>query len=165
LARSMTLPKTFPFVWSDLGVGPLEGVLRIQGPGQLALVALLVADVVPVQVGGERRLRGGGAAPASGSEEPELVLEDGPAEGGFVGGDDLVRALVVRIRGEVHPVVVLERGAERAAEVVAAGLRDRVHDAPLEAPELRGHGRGRDRGLLEGVLDEELLGLPADVVV
>ena len=44
-------------------------------------------------------------------------------------------------------------GAERAAELVAAGLGDHVDDAALEAAVLGGDVAARDLGLLDGVFD------------
>ncbi len=98
-------------------------------------------------------------------EEPELVLEDRPAEGHLVGGHHLIDVRVARERRQRLPAVVDERRPEGPGEAVAARLRDHVDHAALEPAVLRRDVAGRDLGLLHGVLDVERTGLLAQVLV
>ena len=73
---------------------------------------------------------------------------------------------VVAVAGDERaPVVVEQRLAERAAEQVAAGLRDDVDEAAAEAAELGRHAVGRDGRLLNRVLDVDVERLAAQVLV
>src|SRR5436305_651118 len=76
------------------------------------------------------------------AEKPQTVADDAAAERRFVHGVDLVdlcrRVLRAVLRlSEARPLVVRERVADGAAELIAARLRDGVDDAAGETAVLR----------------------------
>ncbi len=142
------------------GVGRLEGVVRGDRPGQLALEALVV-PVLQVRHPGVREgvLAGAVLRPAR-DEEPEAVLHDGPAQGGLEHLVEVALPLDVFLHLErrlLAPGGVREVGAEAARELVPAPLGDGVDGAAPEAAELGGDARGEDLGLLDRVLDEHVV--------
>src|SRR5205807_2802096 len=68
-------------------------------------------------------------------------------------------------RGLRCPLVVGEVVSQRAAEVVASGLCDRVDDATGEPPVLGGDAAGQKSCLLNGILNDCGLGLPSYCVI
>jgi hypothetical protein len=153
----------------DVEIRAGEAVTGRDRAGEFDFVAgLLVADLV-----GNRgfrladghdlgAIRGGTIPP--GAEEPQPVANQEAADGGFVNGVDVVFALVGQWRF-ILPRVVGEIGAERARELVAAVLGHHVDETAGEAAVLGGYAAGHDRGLLDGVLDEHVEGLAAEVLV
>src|SRR5690606_36435244 len=99
---------------------------RRRRPGELAFVPplLLRQRVWDVRRGGLPPLDA--IDDAAGGEEPQPIAGDRAAGGVLEGRNDIVDPRVVRVRRQRAPVVVRERGPERAAEAVAARLRDRV---------------------------------------
>src|SRR3954447_926811 len=147
-------------------------MLRRDLAGHLHFVALVRGgvDEGDVRAAGDRR--GGGVELTAGGEEPEAILQQVAAEGGFV----LVAAdaRVFRLRnagdrvdeiGLVGPRRVGDVVAERTAELIAARLGDRVDHAAGETAVLRRDAAGEESGLLDGVFDEEVLWLATDGVV
>ena len=102
---------------------------------------------------------------AAGGEEPQPIAEHRAADGVLVHRHDRVRGRVVGERRQRAPVVVVQAGAERAAEAVAAGLGDGVDDAAAEAAELGRDARRGDRRFLQRVLDVDRHGAAAHVVL
>ena len=109
----------------------------------------------------------------AGSEEPQLVLHDRPAdrEGVLRHRFRQTGVHVIRIVGDRRrfkrrqraPVVVVEHFTERAREHVAARLGDDVHDAAAKPAELRRHAARRDRRLLDRVFDVQVVWCSTDV--
>ena len=142
------------------GVGRLEGVVRGDRPGQLALEALVVPVLLVRHAGVREGVLAGAVLRPSRDEEPEAVPHDGAAERGLV---DLVEvalpldAFLHLERRLLAPRGVREVGPEAARELVPAALGDGVDGAAPEAAELGGDARGEDLGLLDRVLDEHVV--------
>ena len=148
-----------------LRVAELRVVLGVQRVGQLAFVAPLVGSgrVGPASDGKRPVLFGLGEA--AGAKEPESVVQDWAAGRALVHRGDLVDRLIGGVRCQRSPAIVVERRAKRAAECVAAGFRDHVHDAAAEAAVLSGDRPGRDFRFLDRVFDEQIQRLAAQVLV
>ncbi len=143
----------------EVQVVGVDDVLRGDGASGLVLEALLVR-------GGRERagilgrtsktrdasLR---TVPAS-EEEPETILHHIAANRGHGGPVQVVvfrdAALLVEGRLAVPLLVVVDHACG-SGELVAAGLRDRVEDAPLETAVARADARGENLDLLDGILD------------
>ncbi len=136
--------------------------------GHLALDALLVEACIVGNRGLDRLLPSALLLVARGDEEPQAVGQDPSPEGGLEDLVDVVQLLLagVALHGRPgDPVFVLEVDPERAVELVAALLGDRVDHAAGETPVLGRHRAGLDGRFLDRVLDEQGERLAAQVLV
>jgi hypothetical protein len=162
-------------VVGDLHDVALHAVVRVERQRALALVPACRVPEVVRDVGDHQAVALCLRLQAAGGEEPQLVTHDRPAERVLVRRDDVIQAgvLVGRVvgdrlvfeGGQPAPLVVVQRAAVRAREVVAARLGDHVDDTAREPAELSRHTAARDRRLLDGVFDIEHVRLTAQVLV
>jgi hypothetical protein len=163
-------------------IGVLVGLLDVVG-GQLvvAVDAARELSFVPAVRGPEivgsvekaQRVRHAAGLTPVGAKEPESILEHRPAEGGRVYEVRLVGVLRAAAGGDgvllrpalVDPVRVVDVRAVAALELVAAALGHGVDDAAREAPVFRRDAGGQDRDFFEGILDEQVVRVPEEVVV
>ena len=150
----------------------LEAVLRVERVGALDLVAALLLAELVRHGGGNQRAPLRLVAQAAGREEPQPIAQHRSAERVLGGRHHLVdarlgigRQPLGLERRQRPPLVVVQRLAEAARELVAARLGDDVDDAAAEPAELGGDAAVGDGRFLDRVFDGGVEGLPADVLV
>ena len=150
----------------------LEAVFRVEGIRALDLVAPLLLRELVRNRGGDQRPALRLVAQTARREEPEPIAHHRAADRVLVGRDDLVDPRLGRRRQALGlerrqrpPLVVVERLAEAARELVAARLGDDVDHAAAEPAELGGDAAVGDGRFLDRVFDRRIEGLSADVLV
>ena len=151
-------------------VAGLDQVAWGQGSGQLDLVAVVVRGAVVPEACHTKGLLFSNPLDTIGVEEPQPVDHQGPAEGRLIGGvvSEISRTVLTALRlkwGRLSPVRFVEICADASRELVAAALGDRIDDATGESAVLGRDSRRQHLSLFDGVLNEEIVRRPKNVVV